>query len=261
MRSLQGGIDAALSTTVLGLIGTLLGTNVGNRKRYLAAVIDRSRQLLVERDQHSQLAAAAERARIAREMHDIVSHSLTVIVALSEGAAATPDAKRARAASAAAAATGRSALSEMRAMLGVLRDDDADAPLTAVTAPSPQETVENAQRAGYPVSLTLSGAAPELPSATVHAISRIVQESVTNAMRHAPNATSVSVHVAFTPATVALEIVNDGAAALSGTSGFGLRGLAERAAHAGGGIEYGPAGSGYWRVRAELPAAPEGMQR
>ncbi len=70
---MQNGLDTALSYIVLGLIGTLIGVNVGGRKRYLSAVIDRSRQLLVERDQQAQLAAASERARIAREMHDIVS--------------------------------------------------------------------------------------------------------------------------------------------------------------------------------------------
>ena len=118
---LQIALNSVVSALVLGLIGTLIGVNVGGRKRYIAAVIDRSRQLLVERDQQAQLAAAAERARIAREMHDIVSHSLTVIVALSEGAAATADPEQARAASTASATTARAALAEMRSMLGVLR--------------------------------------------------------------------------------------------------------------------------------------------
>ena len=76
-----------LASLALILIAALIGINVGNRKRYVEAIIDRSRQLLVERDQQAQLAARAERERIAREMHDIVSHSLTVVVALSEGAA------------------------------------------------------------------------------------------------------------------------------------------------------------------------------
>ncbi|MGB4137583.1 MAG: histidine kinase dimerization/phosphoacceptor domain-containing protein, partial [Microbacterium sp.] len=79
------GVSTVFSQAVFALIGALIGVNVGNRKRYLEAVIDRSRQLLTERDQSAQLASAAERERIAREMHDIVSHSLTVVVALSEG--------------------------------------------------------------------------------------------------------------------------------------------------------------------------------
>ena len=84
-------LNIAISFGVSLLLGTLVGVNVGNRKRYLEALIDRSRQLLIERDQQAQLAAAAERTRIAREMHDVVSHSLTVIVALSEGARVSAD--------------------------------------------------------------------------------------------------------------------------------------------------------------------------
>ena len=132
------------------LIGALIGANVGGRKRYVEALIERSRQLTIERDQQAQLATAAERTRIAREMHDIVSHSLTVIVALSEGAAATTETERARSAARTAADTARGALTEMRAMLGVLRTDDTgSAPLAPLTAPSPRE-VWTACCARYP---------------------------------------------------------------------------------------------------------------
>ncbi|MBB2974573.1 hypothetical protein FHX49_000114 [Microbacterium endophyticum] len=96
---LMPAVNVNLSATFLLLLGALIGINVGNRKRYLEALIDRSRQLLIERDQHSRLATAAERTRIAREMHDIVSHSLTAIVALSEGASVTKDHERAAEAS------------------------------------------------------------------------------------------------------------------------------------------------------------------
>lgn len=106
--TLQGLWNAMLSVALPGVIDVLIGMNIGGRRRYLEAIIDRSRQLLVERDQQAQLAAAAERERIAREMHDIVSHSLTVVVALSEGAAATEDRGRSRDASLAAAGTGDS---------------------------------------------------------------------------------------------------------------------------------------------------------
>lgn len=253
VTTLQVGANAVVSALVLGLIGTLIGVNVGGRKRYIAAVIDRSRQLLVERDQQAQLAAANERARIAREMHDIVSHSLTVIVALSEGAAATADHEQARAASTATADTARSALTEMRAMLGVLRADDSQAlPLAPLTAASPHETVANAQRAGYPVTLAITDAA-DLPPASAHALARLVQEGVTNAMRHAPDATSISVGITHTPAAVVVEIVNDGVAESRGIPGFGLRGLTERVAHVHGSIEYGPGGRGRWMLRATLP--------
>jgi len=254
--TLQIAMNTLVGSLVLGLIGTLIGVNVGGRQRYLAAVIDRSRQLLVERDQQAQLAAADERARIAREMHDIVSHSLTVIVALSEGAAATPDAAQAKAAASASAETARSALTEMRAMLGVLRADDSPLPLAPLAPTPPQDTVAQAQRAGYPVTLSVSGGA-ELPPTVAHAVGRIVQEGVTNAMRHAPGATSISVRLTHAPGSVTVEIVNDGVTAAVDSSvrpsGFGLRGLAERTAHAGGEITSQPAGGGRWVLRAELP--------
>lgn len=254
--TLQIAANAVIMSLVLGLIGTLIGVNVGGRKRYLAAVIDRSRQLLVERDQQAQLAAAGERARIAREMHDIVSHSLTVIVALSEGAAATADAEQARAAASASAETARSALTEMRAMLGVLRADDSPLPLAPLAPTPPQETVVHAQRAGYPVTLSVSGGA-ELSPAAAHAVGRIVQEGVTNAMRHAPGATSIAVRLVYTADAVTVEIVNDGVAGAVGTSGFGLQGLAERAAHAGGSMISEPLEGDRWMLRAELPTTSD----
>ncbi|KQQ65923.1 sensor histidine kinase [Microbacterium sp. Leaf320] len=254
--TLQIAANAVIMSFVLGLIGTLIGVNVGGRKRYLDAVIDRSRQLLVERDQQAQLAAAAERARIAREMHDIVSHSLTVIVALSEGASATSDPEQARAAATASAETARSALSEMRAMLGVLRADDSPLPLAPLAPTPPQETVAHAQRAGYPVTLSVSGGA-DLSPAVAHAVGRIVQEGVTNAMRHAPGATAIAVRLVYTADAVTAEIVNDGATGPVGTSGFGLRGLAERAAHAGGTVVSEPLEGGRWMLRAELPTTPD----
>ncbi len=250
--SLQIAANSVVSSLALGLIGTLIGVNIGGRKRYLAAVIDRSRQLLVERDQQAQLAAAAERARIAREMHDIVSHSLTVIVALSEGAAATSDPAQARAASTAAAETARSALTEMRSMLGVLRADDDSLPLTPLEAPSPHETVATAQRAGYPVSLTVTGTA-DLPLAVTHAVSRIVQEGVTNAMRHAPALTTIVVRLVYDTGGVTVEVTNDGASATTETPGFGLRGLSERVAHVNGRITSGPSEGGHWVLHAEIP--------
>lgn len=252
VATLQIAINTTVSALVLGLIGTLIGVNVGGRKRYLTAVIDRSRQLLIERDQQAQLAAAAERARIAREMHDIVSHSLTVIVALSEGAAATSDTAQARSAASSAAETARSALTEMRAMLGVLRADDAPLPLAPLEPAAPHETVAIAQRAGYPITLAVTGSAEVSPT-VAHAVGRIVQEGVTNTMRHAPSASSIAVRLGYAAHAVTVEIVNDGVSGAGGRAGYGLRGLAERAAHAGGTITSAPVGDGTWVLRAELP--------
>lgn len=250
---LQVGLDTALGYVALGLIGTLVGVNIGDRKRYLLAIIDRSRQLLIERDQQAQLAAASERARIAREMHDIVSHSLTVIVALSEGAAATPDREQARKASTSVADTARAALTEMRAMLGVLRDDESPLPLAPMQPVPPRDTIEAAQRAGYPATLTVIGRA-EVSPAVAHAIGRIVQEGVTNAMRHA-SAKAITVRVEYTDTTVTIEIVNDGVTGEVGSDGFGVRGLSERALHVNGTVRSAPADGGRWVLRAVLPAS------
>lgn len=254
--TLQVALNGIFGQLTLALIGTLIGVNVGGRKRYIEAVIDRSRQLLTERDQQAQLAAAGERARIAREMHDIVSHSLTVIVALSEGAAATADQNRARDASTAAATTARGALTEMRSMLGVLRDPDSDLPLAPSTPVPPHVTVATAQNAGYPVTLATIGEADVAPK-VAYAIGRIVQEGLTNAMRHAPRASKIAVRIDYSTDPVVLEVHNDGATGAIGTMGFGLRGLSERAAHVNGTLHSGPDGEDRWMLHAELPAASE----
>lgn len=263
---LSGSLDARdlwnalLSVAVPGLVATLIGINIGGRRRYLEAIIDRSRQLLVERDQQAQLAAAAERDRIAREMHDIVSHSLTVVVALSEGAAATDDRSRSRDASLAAARTARSALAEMRSMLGVLRDGDPHAPLAPLEPVSPAETIAAAQAAGFPASLAVRGE-PDPAPAVRFAVGRIVQEGVTNAIRHAPGASAVAVRIDHDASPLIIEIVNDGVTGPAAAGGFGLRGLAERAALLGGRVVSAPAGAGRWMLRAELPHRPtEGAQ-
>ncbi|WP_159499985.1 sensor histidine kinase [Microbacterium sp. 18062] len=250
-------LNTALSGGVLLLIGTSVGVNVGNRKRYIDALIGRSRQLLVERDQQARLAASAERTRIAREMHDIVSHSLTVIVALAEGAAATRDPERARAASRGAAETARGALTEMRAMLGVLRDADEDegAPRLPDAPPDPHHLVATAQRAGYPVTLTTSGDAAGLSPVGRFALGRVVQEGLTNAMRHARGARSIRVAIAHSDEGADVTVDDDGVAGPAEGTGFGLRGLHERVSVAGGTFAAGPREGGGWRVHAEIPAA------
>lgn len=254
-------VSTLVSAVVGLLIGGLIGTNVGNRRRYLEALIDRSRQLMVERDQQAQLAAAAERTRIAREMHDIVSHNLTVVVALAEGATATPDAGRAGAATEQIATTARGALTEMRSMLGVLRDPDvADGALLApAESANVAAAVEAAQRAGYPVVLHTEGSPDALPADLRLALTRIVQESLTNAMRHAPLATIIDVRVVVREDAVDALIVNDGArkgarsADAGSRGGYGIPGLHERVAHVGGALSAGLVDDDRWIVRASLP--------
>lgn len=252
----MSAVNAVLAQLVIAFVGVLVGINVGNRRRYVEAIIDRSRQLLVERDRQARLATEAERRRIAREMHDIVSHSLTVIVALTEGAAVTDDRDRARAAAAQAAQTARSALREMRAMLGVLRDENGDVPFSPVDDDAVPVAVERARQAGFPVTLTLSGTA-RAPRAVRFALGRIVQEGLTNAMRHAPHTTSIDVSIAYLPDAIAVQVRDDGAGRAPAEGGYGLMGLRERVARVGGTIDSGPSSPGSWRLRAHLPFPTE----
>jgi signal transduction histidine kinase len=268
----NGDLNAAITTAVILLIGVLVGVNVGNRRRYLDALIDRSRQLIVERDQQRRLAAAAERARIAREMHDIVSHSLTVIVALAEGAGATADPERSRQASRAVATTAREALGEMRIMLGVLRAETptsgegaADvgasagsaAPLAPLLDASLADAVEAARNAGFPLSLTVAGD-PNVPALHRLAVLRIVQEGITNAMRYSRDPTFIRVVTDYSVTGIRIVVENDGARPTSAStgSGWGLQGLRERASNLGGTLTAGLAGPATWRLVAELPAEP-----
>ena len=258
-------LSAALSLIVLMLLATLIGVTVGNRRRYLDALIARAHDLARERDQQSQLAAAAERARIAREMHDIVSHGLTVMITLAEGSAATArnDPERAAATMRHVAEAGRDALGEMRRMLGVL-EGPTDA-AAADRAPQPgidaiPALVEGFRDAGLPVRLTTSGAAITEPSLQL-TVYRVVQEGLTNALRHAEGAQQVDVRVAHHDDSVEVVVEDDGHA--HGTpatigSGRGLAGLRERVGLYGGTLEAAPRPTGGWRMRATLRAAPEG---
>ncbi len=247
------------------VIATLVGITFGNRRRYIEALLDRAAQLARERDQRAQLAAAEERARIARELHDIVAHSLTVIVALSDGAEASiersPDA--AREAVRQTAATARRALTDMRRSLGVLTEQSSEG--STPFAPQPgagdlSALIESFRAAGLPVRYTTTGmpAADPVLQLTVY---RVVQEALTNALRYALQPTAVEVRIDHSPAGATVDVLDDGLdpgrGAASAGSGRGLIGIRERAAVHGGGVTAGPAGapgSRGWRVRAVLGA-------
>lgn len=246
-------LNLDISTIVFLLLGALVGINVGNRRRYLDALIDRSRQLLVERDQQGRLAAAAERTRIAREMHDIVSHSLTVVISLADGATATRDPRSAREATLAIADTARAALTEMRVMLGVLRDDET-APLAPAGDTTVQDVVAGARAAGAPVALSVTGAPDSSPAVRLATI-RIVAEGLTNALRYARQPTRIRVDVVHRDGGAEVTVENDGASPDSPSqgAGLGLRGLQERVAHVDGTMEAGMIAPGVWRLHATIP--------
>lgn len=257
-------IGLAVMTGVWYLAVLMLGINLGNRRRYVAAIIERAHQLARERDQLAQLAVAEERSRIAREMHDIVAHSVSVMIALSEGAAraaaAAPEA--AAEAMARSAETGRTALAEMRRMLGALQDSGEQRP---ELVPQPgvddlPELVQSFRDAGMLVELTVAGEASGDRGQDL-AVYRVVQEGLTNALRYAGSGARVEVEVQRKPERTEVTVTDHGSlagvsAAVTGLgSGRGIAGLRERARMFGGRLEAGPHGGAAagWRLRAELP--------
>lgn len=240
---------------IVMLIAVLIGINIGNRKRYVAALIERAEQLARERDQQAEIATASERARIAREMHDIVSHSLTVMVTLADGSAAAIAAKPDRATEGMlrVAETGRTALADMRRMLGVLGTSD-----VSDLAPQPgiadlADLLETYRAAGLTVSIMTRGVPDTDPSVGL-VVYRLIQESLTNALRHAASATGVQIEVTYDDDATTIHIVNDGATVGAiGDGGHGIIGMRERVALYGGSVEAGPRAQGGWAVTAVLP--------
>jgi signal transduction histidine kinase len=244
-----------------GLVTAALFGGVAWRSHvtYLDFVVERTERLERERDQQARLAVIGERNRIAREMHDIVAHSLSVVVALSDGAVLTnpnnPD--EATDAMRQASAVGRQALAEMRRLLGVLRDDvTADAPL----APQPglgelDGLLEQVRAVGLAADLTTAGNPRPLPATEDAAAYRIVQESLTNALKHARGATRVAVAVEWEPDVLRVDVSDDGRSQRNVPSrpGHGLLGMSERVALFGGDVQAGPMPGRGWRVSARLP--------
>ncbi|MFJ2298707.1 sensor histidine kinase [Oerskovia paurometabola] len=269
--------QTAVPVLVLSLVAVALGTNVRNRRLHVAAFVDAANALARDLEQRERLAQAAERARIAREMHDVVAHSISVMVALGGGAAAAIDwaPDRSRAALGELVSTGRSALGDMRRVLGVLDDgggeDLGDGPRTAgaeeVTGAAPlgpqpgtldlASLVDRFRAAGLPVTTTgqSDDGLGDLSASMQLAVYRIVQEALTNVLRHAPGTPSVEVSVLRRTRQVEV-VVTDGGPTVpveaTYGSGRGLVGMRERAAVFGGTVETGQQGAG-WQVRAVLP--------
>ncbi|MGW3366921.1 sensor histidine kinase [Streptosporangium canum] len=218
----------------------------------------RLRTELSERGRREAAAAAvrAERRRIARELHDVVAHHITVINALVGGARATlpPGQDVTKNALESAEQTARQAMSEMRRLLDVLRIDGNEAPdaATGVSAERLPALIKEARSSGLPAGLTVTGEPVELPAAVDHAVYRIVQEALTNTRKHAVSARA-SVRLAYEPAAVEVEVIDDGLAKEAGAPGFGLGGMAERVALCGGRLTTGSRPEGGFRVHARIP--------
>ena len=248
------------------LLAWVLGDSMRYRRAYYASLEDRAARLETERDAQAKVAAAAERARIARELHDVIAHNVSVMVVQADGAsyALGTDPDRAREALAAISATGRQALAEMRRLLGVLRREENGA--GSERAPQPGigelgELLDQARGAGLPVSFTVEGAPQALPGGVALAAYRIVQESLTNTRKHAGPVVSASVLLRYSPDAVALTISDDGwgdlgGSALPGAPGHGLTGMRERVAACGGSVTAGPRSGGGFEVVATLPLTP-----
>jgi signal transduction histidine kinase len=247
-----------LFLSVLVVAAGVIGMNIRVRRAYLHEVEQRAARLEFERDQQGQLAVAAERSRIAREMHDVIAHNLTVMVALADGAALTTanDPDRAAAAMRESSATGRRALREMRTVLGVLREDGG----TAELAPAPgladlDRLVGTIRRTGLDATLTWQGALPEdLPPSLELSIYRLVQESLTNTVKHARGADRVSVVIRRQDEAIDVSVTDNGRVVEPAVraGGHGIVGMRERVTAHGGTVSVGPLAAG-WLVHATFP--------
>ncbi len=268
-----GGIRSALAAgLIIGILLTCavlaawaLGLARRARLERVESLAERAARLEVERDQQAQIATAAERARIAREMHDVVAHSLSVVISQADGGryAAKADPEAAERALTTIAESGRTALADLRRILGVLREPEGNATLT----PQPDEVnlgdlVAHIQQSGLKVSLVTMGTPRALPAAAGLAMYRIVQESLTNALKHAGPDAEATVMVQWQPDEIALAISDNGrgAATPEGTSGgHGLVGMRERATMLSGTLNAGPKPGGGWQVRATIPLPRTGI--
>jgi signal transduction histidine kinase len=259
--------------TGLGVAAGGLGVSIRQRRALIASLHERAARLEFERDQEGRLAAAAERARIAREMHDIVSHNLTVMIGLADGASyalgASPDTSLS--AMERVSQTGRQALGEMRRLLGVLRDEP-EAGGEDPFQPQPgldrlDELLARVEAAGIPVAIEVFGDPHALPGGAQLTVFRVAQEALTNTLKHARRPATARLILRCEPDRVVLEVSDTGSPALAvsvperpagpalPSGGRGIRGMRERAAAYGGDLEAGPLPQGGWRVA--LTIAPE----
>jgi len=246
---------------VIGIAAVLVaGLYVNTRRAYLAELRDRAQRLEREQDQASALAAAVERARIAREMHDSVAHHLTVIVTLSDGALAAVTRAPAQACDAirGVSSTAREALAETRRLLGVLREDGQELrqPLPGLTDLDGLFT--RVRAAGLPVRYERSGPSGDTPPGVQLVIFRLVQEALTNTMKHAGPGASAAVRLRLAPGEVRVEVEDDGvgSAGVPRAPGGGLTGMAERVSAFGGELTCGPRQPHGWQVTARLASGP-----
>lgn len=255
-------IAAGISIALTNVIATGIGISVRQRREH-------EQEVAAWAAQAARLGSVNERNRIAREMHDVVAHSLTVMVTLSDGAAVVvrKDPERAADVLAELSRTGRTALADMRRVLGVLRDDTAagQAPREPLAAgDNLAKLLDGFRTAGLPVHYSHTGPALPEDAAFQLTVYRIVQESLTNVLRYGRALSRVDVVVVRDDPTATIEVIDDGRGTSEGSAGTGtigtaalgtgqgLPGMKERAGIYGGTVEAGRTVSGGWRVRAVL---------
>jgi signal transduction histidine kinase len=235
-------------------VAWLVGDSIGTRRRYVRALEERAERLERERAAEAARAVAEEQARIARELHDVIAHTLSVIVVQAAAArdvfASRPE--RARQALQAIERSGRGALQELRGLLGSVRGEEVS------FAPPPRladldRLLAELRKSGLPVSLAIEGDAAALPEAVDRSAYRVVQEALTNTLKHS-QARQATVALRWQDDALEVEISDDGigVTATNGT-GHGIVGMRERLALLGGSLTAGPAADGGFRVLARFP--------
>ncbi|MEU5053052.1 sensor histidine kinase [Streptomyces sp. NPDC021096] len=252
--------------TVPFVLAWVLGDSVRTRRAYWAQLEERATRLEKEREQQAQIAVTAERARIARELHDVVAHNVSVMVVQADGAAYVLDAspEQAKQALETISGTGRQALAEMRRLLGVLRTDDSGEGGEYVPQPDVEQIgdlVEQVRGAGLPVEFRIEGAPRPLPSGVELTAYRIVQEALTNTRKHGGPDVGASVRLTYFDDGLGLLVEDDGRGAqhelyeAGGADGMGhgLIGMRERVGMVGGTLDAGPRPGGGFRISVLLP--------
>ncbi|GLW57021.1 sensor histidine kinase [Kitasatospora phosalacinea] len=281
LRWSAGGAFPVLfvAVTATALAAALLGVNARTARAHLAVLRERAERLEQQQAQQARLAVAEERARIAREVHDIVTHNLSVMVALTDAAvhAQPRSPERATAVMLRAAETGRQALTDMRRSLGVLRagepgvEPGVEPGAERHPPPGLDQLAALADRmtaAGLPTRLELRGDRDRVPATAQLTVHRLVQEALTNAFKHTSPGTRAEVRVHCADGAVTVDVTDDGPGATAsgrpgrhGGPGHGLPGMRERAAAYGGELRAGPLPGGGWGVHAVLELDAGGAAR
>ncbi|MBM7056335.1 MULTISPECIES: sensor histidine kinase [Streptomyces] len=257
--------------TVPFVLAWVLGDSLRTRRAYFDQLEERAARLEREREAQSKVAVAAERARIARELHDVVAHNVSVMVVQADGAAYVMDAApdQAKQALETISGTGRQALAEMRRLLGVLRTGDA--PESGEYVPQPdveqiEDLVAQVRQTGLEVDFKVEGTPRPLPSGVELTAYRVVQEALTNTRKHGGPDAGASVRLVYFDDGLGLLIEDDGRGAAhelyedggADGAGHGMIGMRERVGMVGGTLDAGPRPGGGFRISALLPLKPPG---